>query len=298
MNPHLLAVTAPQRLDRDLHELEGIVRGIAIDGKINSDESRALSRWCATHEEAAFRSPFNELLPKIQDSIADGVLDLQEREDIEWLIARCRTPNEFYNVATSDMQRLHGVLAGVGADGVVNDREAHGLVDWLDNVACLRGCWPYDEIDSLLTRALADGKIDPQEHRVLLAFCQQFASEVAHLLVKTPFDEEFVRYGVCAVQPTILFDGRFFCATGTSPRRKRQDIYSAIAELGGIPQDNMSEQLDYLVVCDGGNRAWAFSSYGRKIERAMQMRRQGSRVAIVSEADLWDALEDRGVPRG
>lgn len=289
-----LALIAPQELDRDLHQLEGIVSGIAIDGTINPTEARALVAWCVDHERAALRSPFSQLVLLLHESISDGVLDLEERSDIEDLIRRCRTPNEFYNVATSDMQRLHGVLAGIGSDGVVSEAEARGLLTWLESVENLRGSWPYDEIASLITRVLADGVIDRHEQKVVLGFCREFAGDVAHLLVKTNFDEAFVRHGVCAVDPLIEFAGKQFCATGASKRLGRDQIYSAIADLGGRGHDRVVSDTNYLVVCDGGNRAWAFCCYGRKVEQAVKLRRAGVQLSIVHEDDFWDAVADRG----
>lgn len=148
-----------------------------------------LSRWCKRHSRASMRHPFDELVPMIEQSVEDGTLDLDEREDIESAIAQISSPNPLYNVATSDMQRLHGILPGIGADCSLNDEEARGLSRWLDETTSLRGSWPYDEVNSLVTRALADGVIDDAERKAILGFCREFGGQVVDLLVSTPFDE-------------------------------------------------------------------------------------------------------------
>jgi hypothetical protein len=60
-----------------------------------------------------------------------------------------------------------------------------------------------------------------------------------------------------------------------------------VAARGGRHQDNVRKDTDYLIVCDGGCQHWAFSCYGRKVEKAYHMRRKGHRIAIVHETDFW-----------
>ncbi|GMA55471.1 hypothetical protein GCM10025857_68280 [Alicyclobacillus contaminans] len=52
----------------------------------------------------------------------------------------------------------------------------------------------------------------------------------------------------------------------------------------------MTVDTDYLVVGDQGNPCWAFSCYGRKVEKAVKLRKQGRRILIIHEVDFWDAL--------
>ena len=52
--------------------------------------------------------------------------------------------------------------------------------------------------------------------------------------------------------------------------------------------------MDYLIVGADGNPCWAFACYGRKIEKAMELRKAGARIALVHESDFHDAVQDRG----
>jgi len=291
----LNSLTKRQRLDRDLHSLEGILKGIAIDKAINTAELDSLRSWCALHSEVATSSPFDEIIPRVEESIADGVLDGEERKDLLWMINKCSTPNAFYNAVTSDLQRLHGVMAGIGADGKVNDAEVHALSRWLDDAESLRSNWPYDEIDSFVTSILADGVVDEQERKLLLGFCAEFAGNHADLLLAGDVTSEFVRQGVCAMNPAIVFAEKKFCITGASHIAKRRQIEHVITGLGGRPHPRVVRDLDFLIVCGGGNKHWAFSCYGRKVEEAMKFRKlDKARIVITHENDLWDAVEDCG----
>lgn len=51
---------------------------------------------------------------------------------------------------------------------------------------------------------------------------------------------------------------------------------------------SVSKKLDYLVIGEIGSRDWIHSTHGRKIEKAVELRNGGARLAIVSERH-WQA---------
>jgi hypothetical protein len=289
--------TPPQNRDRDINELEGLIRGIALDGRIVPLEAEALARWCSRprnwHDDGLFR----EARDRIRDAVSDGILDDEERADVLFFCERLKTPSPYYSVATRDMQRLHGILAGIGADGVVSRDELLGLRTWMDAAENLKGTWPYDEVDSVITSVLSDGRIDENEQQFLVAFTQSFLESTNGLVLESPFHEDLIRQGICAAQPTVSFEGKRFCVTGSSPRASRREIEDVISELGGQPHPRVVKELDYLVVAAERNLCWAFSCYGRKVEAAMELRRTGARLTIVHETDFWDAAAGRGIRR-
>jgi hypothetical protein len=182
----ILRYTVRQNRDRDINELEGLIRGIALDGRIVPEETQCLDRWCSRERYWHHGSLFREARARVREAVVDGVLDDEERADILHFCERLRSPNPFYSVATADMQRLHGLLAGVGADGVVNEEELRGLREWIDEAEMLKGTWPYDEVDSLVTSVLADGRIDEEEHRFLVMFTQEFLDATNGLVLESP----------------------------------------------------------------------------------------------------------------
>ena len=66
----------------------------------------------------------------------------------------------------------------------------------------------------------------------------------------------------------------------------------AVRALGGVVRSSVNAKTDYLVVGNAGNPCWAYACYGRKIEEAVQLRKEGASVVIVNETDFWDALDD------
>lgn len=286
----LLRFTSKSRLETAVNTVKGLLLGIAADERINNLEIKALIHWTADHREFAERHPFNEILPLIQTVVADGVIDAEERKDLLWLAEQI-TAEDYYDDATTSLQELHGFLAGILADGVISESELNALSLWLDKHAYLRSCWPYDEVDSLVTAVMADGVIDDAEHEILVQFFGQFASSRGERSVAGR-SESLTIEGVCASCPTIDFEGSLFCFTGKSERASRSELASIVESKGSRFKRELVNNTDYLVVGVGGNPCWAYSCYGRKVEDAVRRRKEGQRLVIVHEYDFWDEIGD------
>jgi hypothetical protein len=286
--------TPRQNRDRDINELRGLIEGIAIDGLIRPAEAEALNEWCSRPRDWRDGSLFCEARERLEKAVGDGILDEEERADLLYFCEQLVSPSPFYSVATADMQRLHGILAGIGADRAVSREELDALREWLEGAENLKGTWPYDEVDSLVTHVLSDGRIDEDERQFLVEFTSSFLQSTNGLVLETPFSDSLIRQGICAAVPNIAFPGKRFCITGSSPRATRRAISNVISGLGGLVCKTVVQNLDYLVVASERNLHWAFSCYGRKVETAMQLRREGARLAIVQESDFWDAARDHG----
>jgi NAD-dependent DNA ligase len=99
--------------------------------------------------------------------------------------------------------------------------------------------------------------------------------------------------GLCAVCPEIEFTDTVFCLTGASHKYSRKEFEVLISELGGIATASVSKKVHYLVVGAEGNPCWAYACYGRKVERAVELRKEGHPIVIVHENDFHDALADQ-----
>jgi hypothetical protein len=62
--------------------------------------------------------------------------------------------------------------------------------------------------------------------------------------------------------------------------------------LGGTVAPNLTKKVSYLVIGADGNPCWSYSCYGRKVEQAVQLRKEGSKILIVHENDFHDAVQD------
>lgn len=285
--------TGKGRLEKSINSLLGLLEGIAIDGKVTPGEVSMLRMWLEDHQDVAQRHPFNELVPAVSAAVDDGVLDDDERQDLLWLCDRLRS-TEFFDMVTADMQRLHALVGGIAADGEITVEEMRGLSDWLAEHEHLKTCWPYDEIETLTIKVLGDGRIDDAEQKMLLGFFTEFLAVLDERTIVSPvaLGPEQTLGALCAVAPDVTFNGSAFCFTGASAKYKRVEFEALVSALGGQPHGNVTAKLNYLVIGAEGNPCWAFACYGRKVEKAVELRKKGARVVIVHENDFHDAVLD------
>lgn len=282
--------TWPQRINRAVHELEGILLGVTADAVVNDSELSKLTLWIGRHREFEKCGPFKDTIDMLETVLLDKKIDEEERADLLWMCSRFSEENQFYCHLTSDMQRLQGLLAGIAADRKINQAELDALTAWMETRSHLKGCWPYDELESLITQVMADGEISEDEHAALLRYFREFTIG-EHAAVE--LRDELADYnisGICAVSPSITFPEMTFCFTGTSKKCSRSEIQQIILDLGGKFTKALTHATNYLVVGGDGSPCWAFSCYGRKVEEAMRLRKKGVRLLIVHEVDFWDHL--------
>ncbi len=291
---HYHRFTGPRRLEAAMHTLHGLVQGIHSDASVNDKEVKALIQWMSAHAEWADIHPFDEVHKAVNRITADGVVGADERDDLLWLIRQFEPGGNIYDAVTSDMQRLHGFLAGIIADGVISASELTALSAWIEEHEHLKCCWPYDELESIIADIMRDGVIDAKEHEELMYFLSEFAPCGGRKAVG-PLDRSYSLSGVCAICPEITFGSREFCFTGASERVGRKELAVLVVERGGTFKDNLTNGTHYLVVGADGNPCWAYACYGRKVEDAVRRRRDGQRLLIVHEYDFWDAVQQSSV---
>lgn len=289
--------TKPAELHKAINTLRGLVAGINSDSGASDAEMAELTHWCELHSHLRDRHPFSELLPVVDAACADGVVTEDEAKDVLWLCNNFADSSFYYDMTTSSIQFLSGLVHGIMADGELSDREIAALSSWVNANDFLAGTYPFDEIHGMLCAILADGKITEDERNQLMALFSNFLDFTSSFnLTRADFDDLREKYsipGICAACPDVSLEGKLFCFTGESLRAKRAEIADVIASLGGMFRSSVSAKTDYLIVGNSGNPCWAYACYGRKIEEAVALRRAGAKVVIVNETDFWDAVDDK-----
>ncbi|MEG0479991.1 MAG: BRCT domain-containing protein [Clostridium sp.] len=287
--------TTKAELHKALNSLEGIINGILFD-KINSTEIAALKLWVNDYSNILSKKPYNELLEIITSALDDSILTPDEAEDILWVVNNIKNSKPYFDLITSDIQILQGIMHGIISDGKISDDEVISLKDWLNENDHLTGIYPYDELYSIILSIVDDGIITDAEKNLLKVFFSEFVD--IDSLVAVDQDElamirdEFNIGGICAVCPEVNFEGKNFCFTGKSSKTDRKSLGEIISVLNGAMHNNILKNTDYLIVGNEGNPCWVFSCYGRKVEKAISLRKAGGNITIVHENDFWDAISD------
>lgn len=283
-------------LNKTIHNLEGLLNGINIDKRVTNAELEELKNWYSLNKEIFNFHPFNEIIISIEKALEDNYLSNEEIEDILWVCNNLKglKEGEYYDVLTSEIQKLHGIIYGILADNKIEDSEIYELKNWIMENDFLKNTYPYEEIYSLLLGILEDNKITEYERNVLKLFFSDFIDKTTSYNVNQLEIDNLKREmhidGICSVDPEIEIKNNLFCFTGISSRTNRKDFATLIEKLGGLYKDTVTNDTRYLVVGNDCNPCWAFSCYGRKIQKAMDLRKKGKNILIVHENDFWDIV--------
>ena len=191
------------------------------------------------------------------------------------------------NRTVREVDELIGLCKGIVADGVVNREEALFLQDWLEHNRESRGVWPTSVLYPRVQSMLADGTLDSEEERELLGLLVRISGGNpkcldAHSLTGTlPLNDPV---------PKIVIPGNSFCFTGKLLYGSRADCEEEISSRGGQILGEVSQDLNFLVIGLIGSRDWVHSTFGRKIEKAVNYRSRGKSLSIVAEEHFVNAL--------
>jgi NAD-dependent DNA ligase len=185
------------------------------------------------------------------------------------------------------VEQLLGIVSGITADGQLNAQEVLFLRTWLNENQAAASVWPGTAIARQLDTVLQDGVITHDELAHLL--------DVLKRLLGSSFDET----GSVSREPTALpvnddvpvdFNGASVCFTGTFIYGTRSSCARLTEKAGALIIESVSGKLRYLVIGGVITESWAHSSFGRKIQKAAEMRGQGHPIDIISEQRWMDAL--------
>jgi NAD-dependent DNA ligase len=198
--------------------------------------------------------------------------------------------NRFNQQANTDkcLEHLLGICTGLIADRCVTDSEIVFLHHWLCDHPIIEDIWPANQLLAMTTDILDDQIIDEDERAKI--------SNLLNKIIGSPLDSG-VTSGVATESPldieaeitilnnTFIFTGKF--AFGS--RRKCEEITKK--QNGKIGGKDVTLHTNYLVIGGTASEHWKFSSFGRKIQRAMKMREdERSNLKIISEQQWGEGL--------
>lgn len=179
---------------------------------------------------------------------------------------------------------LVGLCRGVLADGVVTAHEAQFIKDWIERNAHVATEYPFNYLYRALHNALADGVLDPEEESDLLGTLTALVGGEVYATTREQVIASLSStLPLCDPAPKIIFPEARFVVTGTFAFGPRAKVVEAIEERGGRVIPAVTKKMDFLVIGEIGSQAWRHSSYGRKIEKAVSLRDEGTPIRIVSE---------------
>ncbi len=178
------------------------------------------------------------------------------------------------------IDELIGISRGILADGLIVKAEAEFLLSWLDKHREFADSYPYSVLYPRITDMLSDGVLDADEEGELMAMLLELQGGVHDYAEGV---SNSATLPLCKPAPEVKFGGCIFVVTGTFAAGNRKEVTAEIEQRGGVVKGSPTKNTDYLVIGDVGSRDWVHSTYGRKIEKAVTLRDEGTGIQIVSE---------------
>jgi NAD-dependent DNA ligase len=178
------------------------------------------------------------------------------------------------------VEHMMGLVTGVIADGVLADVEIKFLRTWLSEHTEVTQTWPGLVIARKVEEVLEDGVITEAERTHLMQVLSELASNDFSLtgssspeVVSLPIDD--------AVTVTLRNAG--VCHTGEFLFGTRASCERLTLKAGGMPLDAITKKTDVLVIGTRVSPNWAHTSFGRKIQKALELQEDGHSIEIISE---------------
>jgi len=264
--------------DKSINTFLGFLEGVTIDGKINEKEIDAIIQWHKGMPELN-TSQF-EMLFKVLCEIttSNGISEKEKDRFIQ--VLNLFKSTEFYKKHTADVQRLHGVLAGLVCDTDLIIDELVCLNTWLKDHDHLEEDILYQEIFSALRPLRTKKTLTTAEINSIFKLITRYVDPDDHGQLKKCVDSnenpDFYK-GLITLEEAV------YCFTGASTRFKKNEWKALVENNGGKFVDDMTLKVDYLVICNKGNSSWAHVSYGRKFEQAKKWQNEGNNIKIITE---------------
>jgi NAD-dependent DNA ligase len=176
-----------------------------------------------------------------------------------------------------------GIVKGVLADGVVNEAEAALLNDWATQHPDATEQWPVNIIKERLDTIFVDGKVSTAERRDLAELLESVVGGKAGIIAGKDAATDLP---VDRPPPTFVWADATFVFTGKFAFGPRTACERAVVKLKGAYERSVTKETDYLIIGTFGSRDWVHTSFGRKIEKAVEYREAGAPLAIAAE-DHW-----------
>lgn len=187
-------------------------------------------------------------------------------------------------VNTRTLDELVGITRGLAADGQIVQAEAEFLQHWLKQTEEAQADPVYKILHDRLEDMLEDGHLDNDEATELLEMIHALTGDDGKLKnYRSP-----TRLPLDTPMPTLDFEGKNYLMTGVMAFGPRKECERLITERGGICKTGMSKRVNYLVIGTIASEHWMHSSHGRKIQTALNLRKEGHPIAIVDEEHFLD----------
>ena len=274
--------------DKEVNVFLGFIEGLILDDSINTDEISSLQHWMESNTQVYCNYPFDFIVKSLAQIFDQNGTVISENKHKFLEVLQIFLSKKFYKRNTSDIQRLHGILAGVVCDQTLNPVELKVLNQWLKDHDYLEEDVFFQEIYTTLRPVRTKPELNDHDVSGIFKQIKKYVDVENHGSLRANLDSN---ENPDFYKGELNLDKALYCFTGTSSRFKKKDWKALVENNGASFIDDMTTTVNYLVICNKGNKAWAHVSYGRKFEQAKKWQSQGHNIKIITEDDFVKAID-------
>jgi hypothetical protein len=224
-----------------------------------------------------------DLLDSISDALADGKFTAEELDDLNALITCIIEFRSFEDVTASDyLNEFLGLISGIVADDQINPEEFAYLHEWLNK--------HIDLVDDATVRSVATKMVEfsalkqatPSDEEALLSFLKQTAG--IRFLETGAADAHPMDHIADSIE-SMNHERAAICFTGVFNTGTRKEVEAIAIKLGATPRKDPSKSIHYVVIGSQVSPDWKHTSFGRKIQKAIELRDGGHPLIILTEQE-------------
>jgi hypothetical protein len=224
------------------------------------------------------------------DLPVDAISPPPRRRTVEKSVDTHGQPDPLFNLSRRidrSVNELLGLTKGIIADGVVTPEETELLRAWVIANPEAASAWPGNVLADRIARIYEDDRVEEDEREDLRVLLQQLSGGANH-------DEgnPSTRLPLNDPAPQLRFDGAVYVFTGRFFSGTRRWCENLVESRGGVCVPNVTNRTNFLVIGELGSRDWKHSSFGRKIQKAVEVRSDGRDLAIIAE-EYWHGCLSR-----
>ncbi|MGO3406769.1 BRCT domain-containing protein [Marinomonas sp.] len=264
-----------------IYSLKGILQGITADETLNDMEALYLNNWLLDAKPLRNDPDAFDLLDAIKSALDDNHFSKDELTDLGSLIADIVEFKPYEDVTTADyVNEFLGLLSGIVSDDVINDKELGYILGWISVHEDVLDNAIVKEVSQKILRHTRTPYPTTKEKSDLLAF------------IKKNTGTQFIETGSTTTHPlehiadkVDRMDHEYarICFTGIFNTGSRKEVESIATDLGAITRKDPSKSIDYVIIGSQVSPDWKHTSFGRKIQKAIELRESGHPLIILTE---------------
>jgi len=287
----LTKALAENNKHKALSVLLGALEGILADNLIKPEEITFVHDWLLKYSEVWPDCALSGVFLALRDELEHGRLKKKDICLVQDAILKVKgTRKTFLVNQDTSVDFFHGIVKGILADKVINQKEVDYLKKWLSQTKYIPDSWFYRDVRKELKKIATGEVVTPEVKHLLLKFLRTVSGEKADMnptqltSTKVPIDNP-APLEICIEHTTFTLTGMFKLGT-------RSEIVKMIESKGGVFKSHPVSK-GVLVIGDFASRDWKYSSHGEKIRRAIELRDKGGKNKIISEDYLKYLLSEK-----